>query len=117
VNNIWNRSKISFTPLQSSHLNKLQVKGRVFEMGLSGTVMLCDRSPALYEFYEPGKEYVEFSDMKECVDKAQYLLAHDSERLRISGAYYRRTRAEHMWHHRFEKLFSAMGLQAQANEG
>jgi spore maturation protein CgeB len=115
VNNIWNRSKISFTPLQSSHLSMLQIKGRVFDMGLSGTVMLCDRNPSLYEFYEPGKEYVEFSDMKECVERARYLLSHDAERQKIAEAYYRRTQSEHMWRHRFEKLFTAMGLPAYGN--
>ena len=115
INNIWNRSKVSFTPLRSSRLNTLQIKSRVFDMGLSGTVMLCNRNPALHEFYEAGEEYVEFHDIKECVDKARYLLTHDTERRRIAEAYYRRTKAEHMWHHRFEKLFTAMGLPVYGN--
>jgi spore maturation protein CgeB len=115
VNNIWNRSKVSFTPLQSSCLKTLQIKSRVFDMGLSGTVMLCDRNPSLYEFYEPAKEYVEFSDMKECVEKVRYLLSHDAERQKIAESYYRRTQAEHMWQHRFERLFTAMGLPVYGN--
>ena len=112
VNNVWNRSKVSFTPLLSSSLDKLQIKSRVFDMGLSGTVMLCDRNTALYEYYEPGKEFEEFGDIEECVDKAWYLMSHDIARQTIAEAYYRRTKADHMWHHRFEKLFTAMGLPA-----
>ena len=115
VNDIWNRSKVSFTPLKSSSLNKLQIKGRVFEMGLSGTVMLCDRNPGLNEYYEPRKEYEEFNDIEECVDKARYLLSHDGERRLMAEAYYRRTEGEHMWRHRFENLFETMGLAAHRN--
>ena len=110
VKGIWNRSRISFTPLDASCGQTLQIKGRIFDMGLSGTVMLCNRNPALYEFYEPGKEFVEFETLDECVDKARYLLSHESERAAIAERYYRRTRAEHLWRYRFERLFRQIGL-------
>ena len=111
VNDIWNRSKVSFTPLRASRSGRLQIKGRVFEMGLSGTVMLCDRNPALYEFYEPDREFVEFDSIEDCVQKAKYLISHDQERLRIAEAYYRRTKAQHLWIHRYHELFKAIGLE------
>lgn len=111
VKQIWNRSKISFTPLDNSKGDGLQIKARVFDMGLSGTVMLCSKNPGLYEFYEPGKEFVEFGSMDECVDKVKYLLKNNCERRRIAEAYYKRTKAEHLWRHRFSKLFSQMGLK------
>ena len=110
VKAIWNRSKISFTPLDASQGNTLQIKARVFDMGLSGTVMLCSKNPDLYEFYEPNKEFVEFESMDECVDKIKYLSAHENERLRIAQCYYERTKAEHLWKYRFEALFRAMGI-------
>jgi spore maturation protein CgeB len=110
VNQIWNHSKVSLTPLQASRSGQLQVKGRVFEMGCSGTVMLCDQNPALYEFYAPGKEYFEYASVEECCDKATYLLRHDADRLRIASAYYGRTHAEHLWSHRYKALFAKIGL-------
>lgn len=110
VKNIWNRSRISFTPLEASTSGKLQIKARVFDMGLSGTLMLCNRNEALHEFYEPGKEYVEYEDLDDCIDKARYYLKHESERREIAEAYYRRTKAEHLWQHRYEKLFKEIGL-------
>ena len=110
VKDLWNRSKISFTPLEASRSNSLQIKARVFDMGLSGTVMLCSKNPALYEFYEPGKEFLEFESMDECVNKARYYLAHEPERRKIAESYYHRTKSEHLWHHRFEKLFKEIGL-------
>ena len=108
---IWNRSKISFTPLEGSEGDKLQIKGRVFDMGLSGTVMICNKNQDLYEFYEPAKEFVEFENMGECVSKVKYLLRNEKERRAIAGAYYKRTKNEHLWSHRFAKLFLEMGLK------
>jgi hypothetical protein len=110
VNAFWNRSRVSFTPLEASASPGLQIKARVFDMGLSGTVMLCSKAPDLYEFYEPGQEFVEYASMSECVDKARYLLRHEPERQAIARRYYDRTKAEHLWSHRFTSLFKKMGL-------
>ncbi len=111
VYDVWNRSKISFTPMASSADPKLlQIKGRAFEQGLSGTLMLAQNSPNLDRYYEPGKEFVPFSDMADCTEKARFYLTHDAERERIVEAYLRRTRAEHMWEHRFQDLFRQLGL-------
>jgi len=82
-------------------------------MGFSGTVMLCDKNPALYEFYEPEKEFVEFESMEECVEKAKHLLKNDAERKAIAMAYYNRTKQEHMFEYRFNALFKKMGLEAK----
>lgn len=110
VKAIWNRAKVSFTPLSAWEPGVLQVKARVFDMGLSGTVMLCDRNPRLYEFYEPEKEFLDFGSYDECLAKADFLLRNERERQRIALAYRRRTIADHMWKHRFEVLFRHCGL-------
>lgn len=110
VKGVWNRSRVSFTPLDASR-GGLQIKARVFDMGLSGTVMLCSRNPGLYEFYEPGREFADFETMDECEDKAKFLLSHEAERLEIARRYYERTRKEHLWRHRYQALFSDMGMR------
>jgi spore maturation protein CgeB len=112
VNAVWNRTRVSYTPLGSSADPRLlQIKGRVFQMGLSGTLMLCDNHPGVERYYDPGKEYVMFHDLDECADKARYYLAHETERARIARAYHDRTRAEHTWQHRFTRLFEDVGLR------
>jgi hypothetical protein len=114
INDIWNRSKISYTPMEASvSASILQVKSRVFEQGLSGTLMVCRRSPGLEEFYEPEKEFVPFDDLDDCVGKVRYYLRHEDERARIAAAYRDRTRAEHMWTHRFRKMFEDVGLSTK----
>jgi len=111
INDIWNRSKISYTPMEASvNADLLQIKSRAFEMGLSGTLMLCRLSPRLDRYYEPWKEFVPFEDLDDCVGKAKYYLSHENERARIAEAYRDRTRAEHLWIHRFKKMFEEIGL-------
>jgi hypothetical protein len=115
INDIWNRSRISYTPMEASvDANVLQIKSRTFEQGLSGTLMICRQSPNLDRYYEPGKEFVAFGDLDDCVDKVRHYLRHEGDCARIAKAYHDRTRAEHMWTHRFEKMFEDAGLGALA---
>jgi len=114
INAIWNRSRISYTPMEASvSADILQIKSRTFEQGLSGTLMVCRQSPDLELYYEPGKEFVPFHDLDDCVEKVKFYLQHESERARIAKAYYDRTRTEHMWTHRFHKMFGDIGLGAE----
>jgi Glycosyl transferases group 1 len=111
INAIWNRSRISYTPMEASvSANILQVKSRAFEQGLSGTLMVCRLSPSLERYYEPGTEFVSFEDLDDCVEKVTFYLKHEDERARIAKAYYERTRGEHMWTHRFRQMFDDVGL-------
>ena len=79
-------------------------------MGLSGTLMLCQQSPSLDRYYEPGKEFIAFHDLEDCAEKARYYIEHDAERQKIAEAYYKRTRAEHMWENRWQQLFKEIGV-------
>lgn len=111
VHDIWNRSRISYTPMGASrNPGLLQIKGRTFEMGLSGTMMLCQHSPSLERYYEPHREFVPFETLEDCAEKARWYLRNESARAKIALAYARRTQAEHMWEQRFEKLFQDAGI-------
>lgn len=106
INEVWNRSRISYTPMEASvSADILQIKSRCFEQGLSGTLMLCRQSPNLDRYYEPGKEFVPFEDLDDCVEKVKYYTTHETERAKIARAYRDRTAGEHMWRHRFQKMF------------
>lgn len=72
--------------------------------------MLCEHSPNLERYYEPGKECVTFETIEDCADKALWYLSHESERARIARCYCERTLREHMWEHRFTDLFRQMGI-------
>jgi hypothetical protein len=110
INALWNRTRISFTPLDSSTGTSRQIKSRVFDMGLSGTLMLAHRAPHLDSYYEPDKEYVPFETLEECAEKAAFYLTHEPARRAIAAAYARRTCADHMWDARIRTVLTAAGL-------
>jgi hypothetical protein len=110
VNALWNRSRISFTPLESSRGGVMQIKSRVFDMGLSGSLMIASEGAGLAQYYEPGKEFVEFSDIADFTDKARYYCRHEPERQRIADAYAKRTRAEHLWEYRIKAVLRDIGV-------
>ncbi|HUB27312.1 MAG TPA: glycosyltransferase [Tepidisphaeraceae bacterium] len=112
INQLWNRSRISYTPLDSSDGSTMQIKSRVFDMGLSGTLMLAPAAAPVNRYYEPGKEYVAFETLEDCVEKARFYIAHERERRRIAGAYAERTLSEHLWRHRIEHVLRQAGLAA-----
>ena len=110
IYDIWNRTRVSYSPMSGGPRGDvLSIKARTFEMGLSGTLMLCEHSPYL-ERYDPGRECITFESLEDCAEKAQWYLSHESERVRIVTRYYERTLREHMWEHRFDALFREMGL-------
>jgi Glycosyl transferases group 1 len=111
INNIWNRTRVSYTPMTGGpHGQVLSLKSRMFDMGLSGTLMLCEHSPNLERYYEPSRECVTFETLEDCVEKAGWYLSHEFERARIARRYYERTLGEHMWEQRFTDLFRQMRI-------
>ena len=111
VNELWNQSRVSFTPLESSTGGVLQIKSRVMDMGLSGTLMLAPEGAGVERYYEPGKEFVEYDDLSDCADKARHYLRNEAERKKIADGYASRTLAEHLWRHRIEHVLRGAGLE------
>lgn len=111
VHDIWNRSHVSFTPTAASiDPNVIQIKSRIFEMGLSGTLMLTQHNPALERYYTSGMEFVSYQGMEDCIEKAKFYLTHEAERSRVAQAYRERTERDHLWEHRFVELFRTCGF-------
>lgn len=111
INDVWNRTRVSYSPMAGGPKGEvLQIKSRIFDMGLSGTLVLCEHSPNLERYYEPGKECITFESLEDCAEKAKWYLNHEDERLRIVGNHQRRTLKEHTWQHRFRDLFHQTGL-------
>jgi spore maturation protein CgeB len=110
VNGLWNRTRVSFTPLDSSAGGVRQIKSRVFDMGLSGTLMLAHRAPFLDTYYEPDREYVAFDTMEECLEKARFYLRNEAARRTIAEAYAKRTLQEHLWEDRIRRVLKEAGV-------
>lgn len=61
----------------------LQVKGRVWEIIQSESLLFEYNNPLLHQYLEPGIDYIEFNSPQDLIDKAQYYLTHEDERQNV----------------------------------
>jgi spore maturation protein CgeB len=92
------------------YTNTYCLKGRDFEIPMSGGLYLTERHPELERFYELDKEIVAYTDFDDLVEKIQYLLSNSEQAEAIRKEGRQRALKEHSWEMRFEKIFSLMGL-------
>jgi hypothetical protein len=68
---------------------------RLYETTGVGTCLLTDWKQNLSELFEPDIEVVTYRSAQECVEKARYLLEHETERKAIAKAGQQRTLKDH----------------------
>jgi len=91
------------------------IKGRVFEVPMSGGLLLTDYVPGLEEYFEIGKEIVCYTDLDDAAEKIRYYLAHEEERKTIARAGYERARRDHTWERRLSDVFAEVSARHQAD--
>ena len=94
----------------AGHQDTFCLKGRDFEIPMSGGLYLTEYSPELERVFEIEKEILTYKTFDELVKKIQHLLDHPDEAEVIRKAGHRRAISEHTWEMRFEKIFTLMGL-------
>lgn len=65
---------------------------RVFDILSCGGFCLTNYQPEIAALFEEGKELVMYTDMEDLVQKADYYLSHEEERLQIAQAGYEKVR-------------------------
>jgi spore maturation protein CgeB len=95
-----------------------QIKARVFEVPGAGGCLVTEHAEGLEEYYSPGKEVIVFEGISDLEEKIRYLLGHEPERDRIAWAGHVRTRNEHTYDLRFQRLlgFASQGLASPVNK-
>jgi len=86
------------------------VRLRDFEAPMCRTCYLTGYTNEIADFYELGKEIDTYRCPDELIDKTKFYLAHPSEAEKLREAGYQRALHDHTWVHRFETLFSKLGL-------
>lgn len=81
---------------------------RLFEATGVGTLLITDWKEDLHEALEPGVEVVTYRSPDECVEKVNYYLEHEAERLKIAAAGQTRTLREHTYRTRMEDLLAIL---------
>jgi hypothetical protein len=108
---LYSRSRINlgFAGI-AGHRDAFCLKGRDFEIPMSGGLYLTEHHPELERVYDIGREIVTFSGFDDLVEKIRFLLANPERAEEIRNRGYRRARRDHTWEMRFERIFSIMGL-------
>lgn len=108
---LFSRSRINLGFGGIGHMVKVQhLKGRDFEIPMSGGLYLTSYNPELEECYEIGKEIVCYRDKWDCLEKIRHLLKNPDQAKAIREAGRRRALHDHTWEQRFTQLFHLIGL-------
>ncbi len=91
-------------------LSQDQIKGRNFEIPGTRSFLLTNSADNLEDYYIPNKEIVVFTTIPDLLEKINYYLNHDDERIAIAKAAYTRTLRDHTYEKRFNALFRRMKL-------
>ena len=109
---IFRQSKINLNLTASSHTKyQNQIKGRNFEIPGCGGFQLSGYAEHLEEYFILDKEIVCYKTPGEMLEKIQFYLSHDDERIAIADAGYQRAVRDHTYEKRFNELFLQMGLE------
>jgi len=108
---IFSRSRIILGFAGVGHSRKLMcLKGRDFEVPMSGGLYLTQHNPELALVYRIGKEIVTYRDETDCADRIKFLLTNPRivEEIRAAGRL--RCITEHTYEARWGKVFSLAGI-------
>ena len=86
------------------------LKGRDFEIPMSGGLYITEYHPELEKFYKLGFEIITYKDFDELVERIRFLLANPEKADEIRRKGFERAHREHSWEMRFEKIFQLLGL-------
>ena len=86
------------------------LKGRDFEIPMSGGLYLTEDHPELGNAFRAGEEILTYSGIDDLVSKIKFYLVHpgEAESIRLKG--HERSLREHTWEMRLAKIFRLIGI-------
>jgi len=84
------------------------LKGRDFEVPMSGGVYLTTDQPDIYRVYKVGLEVETYKSKEDCLQKIRYLLSNPEKCRQMRRAVRKRCVEEHSWEARFKDLFNLL---------
>lgn len=105
----YSRSKINlgFSSV-GSHEDLHCLKGRDFEITMSGGLYLTEHHEELSNFFRIGKEILTWNTVNELADKIQFLLSNDKLCADISSECLRKSREKHSWQSRIGSIIDLL---------
>src|SRR5512140_2749899 len=94
----------------AGHKDTYCLKGRDFEVPMSGGLYLTEEHEELPRFFEVGKEIVTYRGIENLIEKVRMLLENPGEADAIRVAGRARALREHTWEMRFSKVLNLLGI-------
>lgn len=108
---LYSESRINLGFSGIGHSKKLMcLKGRDFEVTMSGGLYLCQHNPELKEVYNIGEEIVTYKDLDDCFQKIKYLLMNPEHAAQIRHAGHERALKDHTYEERWKDVFCKLGV-------
>jgi hypothetical protein len=109
---IWCRSRVTlgFSGVLG-HAGSHCLKGRDFEVPMSGGLYLTEHHEELAPFYRIGSEILTWRDTDELVQRVRWVLANPDQAEGVRAAGRARALADHTWDARFRRVFGLMGVR------
>jgi hypothetical protein len=108
---LYSRSRINLGFAGVGHSKKLMcLKGRDFEVPMSGGLYLTQNNPELALVYQVGREIVTYESEDDCAQKIRWLLDNPVEASSIRERGRRRALKDHTWDKRFTDIFEIAGV-------
>ncbi|HOW56752.1 MAG TPA: glycosyltransferase [Smithellaceae bacterium] len=86
------------------------LKGRDFEIPMSGGLYCTEDHPELARFFRPGEEIITYRGTDDLIIKIRNYLDRPAEAETIRKKGHERALREHSWEARFEKIFRILGI-------
>ena len=98
---VYRRAKIWF----NLHLvpYKWPSNSRMYELASNGVMQVCDNKLWMSRVFEDGKEIVCYESIDEAIEKIEYYLKNENERIEIAKAAYLRSKNEYTYLHVMKK--------------
>lgn len=81
---------------------------RIFDIMSVGGFVLSNWQPEIEELFEEGKEIVTFKTPEEMLEKVDYYLHHEEERLQVAVNGYRKVKECYTFEHQLQKIISIL---------
>ena len=101
---LYHRAKIGI----NMHLSERMETGnmRMYEVPSHGIMMVCDKAglDAHEQIFEPGREAVFYDSVEDAIERIEYYLNHEEERIQIARAGYSRVRRDYDWEQNLKRF-------------
>ena len=114
---LYSRTRVNLGFSGIGHSDRLLgLKGRDFEVPMSGGLYLTQDNPELSLVYDVGEEIVTYTSVDDCASRIRSLLADRDRSAAIRSAGRRRALRDHTYHARWTRVFEMAGLLAAAKD-